>query len=336
MSRLRRVTMATFLGVGLAALLAGCGGGGASSGIGVTVPQTPPGTNNPPPTNPPIAGDPIGLSGNAALLQQLYADANIAFTASAARAPQSLSTQSSSGSFAAQVVAGTSTIARPNNTTNASTGFLMTYRDASGICECNFNGNQALPNPPAATMGAGGWNGGKPYKTVASSTVVLLPFVGPNLPQPASGPYTYAVSAWTNDASTVTVTSGLINPGMALPRASTPAITENKDGSGNLQSVTVTWPAVVGATEYFLNFLTDVTSTGAKVSTHVAGVAITPGTSITIAASGNLYAHAAYQVLLIASDQSWLNSVLLSTAQAPQLPPQIDWSVSQLASFATP
>ncbi|TAM56163.1 hypothetical protein EPN52_15050 [bacterium] len=337
-----RYAVAAALGLSLSTLLAACGGGGgASSGVGATIPQTPPGSSNPtpppPPVIPPLSGDPTGLAGNQSLLQQLYADAGLSseYVASAARAPQSLSPQSSAV-FAAQVAAGTSTIARPNNAANASTGFLMTYRDAAGSCECNFNGNQTAPNPPAATMSATGWNNGAAYKTVGSATVVLLPFSGPNLPLPSAGPYTYTVSAWLNDPTAVSATSGFINPSLALPRAATPTIVENKDSSGHLQSISVSWAPVTGATQYFLNFLTNVTANGTKVPTHVAGVVITPGTSITIAASGNLYTNTVYQVLLIASDQSWLNGVLLSTAQSPALPAQVDWSVSQLASFQTP
>jgi|GEM_PF-3319244 len=335
MSLLRRVALGMTLGTALALFLAGCGGGGAVSS---SIPSNP-GSVGTAPFAPLVAGDPLGISSNnTELLQVLYADAGVTLQ-SAARAPQSLTPQGltpqSSSSFSAQIVAGTATIARTSSPTaiTPSTGFLMSYRDSTGSCQCNDTGAKAnLPNPPGAKIAAGGWNGGSVYNTVAAATVVLIPFrTGA---APVTGPYTYTIGPWKNNASTVTATSASINTATTLGRQSAPIATVNPD-----HSVTVTWTALPGAVEYFLNFLT----TYGTGHTHVSGVAITPHTSITIAAS-NLYPNTAYQVMLIDSDHQWLNVVIDTTTGqpsavqnplSPPFPQQVDWSVAPLATFHT-
>lgn len=334
MSLFGRAALVATLTTALATLITGCGGGGgAASGGANSLP-----TANAPTTTPLTSqNDALGIAdpSNDPLLSTLFADAGLSgqyvTPASSARLPQNVTPQGAGPSpFVAQIVGGTATIARTTGA-NASSGFLMTYRDSSGSCQCNFNGGQTnLPNPPGATIAASGWNSGNPYHTIASSTVVLIAFSGHGV-APVAGPYTYTVGPWANSSSTVTANSGSINTALTLGRESAPTVVENKNGSGTLLSITVSWAPLSGANEYFLNFLT----THGTGHTHVSGVAITPHTSITISAS-NLYTSTQYQVMLIASDYQWLNPILLSSAQTPTLPAQIDWSVAPLAAFTTP
>ena len=298
--------------------LTGCGGsgagvpslGGSNSGGGSSTDSLT--TQN---------ADLFNLAGSP-MLDTLEADQGIVVTSSR-HASTSVVRPRGLSAFAMQITGGTATIARNNNGTSAGVGFLMTYRDASGLCECS-NDVTSLPPPYAATLSNPLW-GATPFNTKASTTTLGIGFKSNADSSNHGGTYTATV---TNPPGG-TAGFSIATPSVSLPRLAVPVITTDSS------HVYASWTAVPGVKEYFLTFLTH----RGNVSTNpvvVVGFIITDHSSVTLPKS-LFYSGTHYEALLIGSDQKFIDVYLSQgVTQLPQLPSQIDFTVSQIALFTAP
>jgi hypothetical protein len=306
----------------LAVALSGCGGGGGSDHVV------------------PIAGngaqadavvtsnsDLFNLDGSD-LLTMLQDDQGLTVTSSVARnaadtaRPQSLPPL---GTFKPQVTGGIATIDRPaGKPTVYTVDFLMTYRDASGLCECS-NDNTSLPRPYPAKVINPNWNA-SPYATAASTTTLLFGY-NAKLADNADhgGMYTFSANFDPSNAAQFNVHSPL----RVLPIQTKPTVT---NATGGIQ---VSWNPAAGTKEYFLAFLTHLNN-DPKQPIHVVGFVVTDKTTAFVK-SNNLYSGAPYQLELISADVPYIN-VYFSQGQLqlPPLPSQVDFSVAQITTFTAP
>jgi hypothetical protein len=306
------------LPVAFAVVLSGCGGGGSSA-----TPTSPNGGN----TSSLVTQDPdlFNLDGSS-LLTTLEEDQGIVVT-SARTAPQNAvataPVRRATGSFVFQATGGTATVARNNGASSYGVGFLSTYRDASGLCECS-NDNPSLPKPYPATLSNPSWPA-SPFGTYGSTTTLSIGFKSTVDSSNHGGTYTDALNGAPGGSATFTIP----NAAVSLPRLAPPTITSDSS------NVYASWPAAAGVNEYFLAFMTH----KGNVSTNpivVVGFIVTDKTSVTIPLN-LFYSATKYEAVLIGSDRQYIN-VYLSQGiqQMPTLPSQIDFTISQLALFTTP
>lgn len=303
----------------LAAALSGCGGGGSSS----VTPSTGSGGNTQ--TQSMITEDLFNLNGSD-VLNVLELDAGFTATSSVVRQSQSVGSvrTQSAGSFAAQITGGNATVARSGSSTTAAIGFLMTYRDASGLCECS-NDNPSLPAPYNTALSNPAWPA-SPFGTRASTTTLGIGLKNNVDSSDHGGTYTATVGNPPGGSATFTIAKPT-----TLGRQSSPLV--NVSGS----NVNVSWNPVAGSKEYFVAFLTHLNNDPVNhKGFNVVGFVVTDKNAVSVPLS-NFYAGAQYQVMLIDADQRYID-VYLSQGQQqlPTLPAQIDFSVSQIVLFNTP
>jgi hypothetical protein len=311
----------------LAIALAGCGGGGSSSSPSPVVPS---GNGGGPVVDSVVTtnADLFNLDGSD-LLAMLESDQGITVTSSTARQTASAARPSSLpplGTFKPQITGGNATIDRPASKGGPiqSVGFLMTYRDTSGLCECS-NDNHSLPAPYPATITNANWHA-SPYKTVASTTTLLIGYnskVADNADH--GGQYVFGA----NFDPTNTASYGLLNPTAVLPPQGKPTVTPAQGG------IQVSWTPAAGTKEYFLAFRTHLGNNPAN-PIAVVGFVVTDKTSAFVKSS-DLYSGSRYELDLISADVSYIN-VYYSQGlqQLPPLPSQVDFSVAQAAFFTAP
>ena len=302
-------------------VLAGCGGGGGTN-------ANPPGSNNSGGQSTTLAPEDLFNLNGSDLLDTLELDAGFTATSSVARAvPQSttVKTPNITTTFVGQITGGTATIARNNNGTTPAIGFLMTYRDAAGLCECS-NDILTLPPPYKTSLSNPNWHA-SPFSTSASSTTLGIGMKNNVDNADHGGTYTASVANPPGGSMTFSIANNTV----ALPRQSLPAV---NIANGQL---TASWTPAAGTKEFFVAFLTHLNNDPVHHKAfNVVGFVLTDKNSVTLPMS-DFYSKATYQVLLISADTKYI-SVYLSqgTQQTPALPPQINFSVSQLLVFNTP
>lgn len=319
-----------FVAVSAALLLAGCGGGGTSAPISGG------GSSGGGPTTQSLQAEDLFSLDGSDLLNTLEIDAG--FTATSSRVAQAVSTgrtpQVSSGPFVFQATGGTATVARPGTATSPAVGFLMTFRDASGLCECS-NDVSTLPKPYLTALTNPSWLGGQPFGTRASTTTLGIAYKSGVDSSNHGGTYTATVANPPGGTATFTIA----NPAVSLPRQSSPTVSFAGNATPNcpVGAAYVTWTPAAGTDEYFVAFLTHLNNDPVKNPGYtVVGFVVTNGTS-TCVTPGNFYSKASYQALVIASDVPYIGIYdSQGKSQSPKLPSQIDFSVSQITAFTTP
>jgi hypothetical protein len=301
-----------------AVVLSGCGGSGNS----VNPPSINGGGGGQ--TQSLIAEDLFNLNGSQ-VLDTLELDAGFTATSSVTRQPESsvIRTQSA-GPFAMQITGGNATIARSGTSTTPAIGFLMTFRDASGLCECS-NSNPALPPPYKTNLTNLNWHA-SPFGTRASTTTLGIGFKNNVDSADHGGTYTATVNSPPGGSASFSIAKPT-----ALGRQSNPTV---KIAGGN---VNVSWTPVAGSKTYFVAFLTHLNDDPvAHPGFSVVGFTITYKNAVSVPLS-NFYSGAQYQVMLIDADQRYI-PVYQSQGvqQLPTLPAQINFSVSQIVLFNTP
>jgi hypothetical protein len=313
---------------------AGCGGGGSSPSGAV-------GNNNNGGNSTQsatvAAQDLFNLDGSD-LLNALELDAGISVPTSVTRAPQSLGNTPAANvtsKFVFQATGGTATIARSGNTTSPGIGFLLTYRDPSGLCECS-NDTPTLPAPYKTNITNPLWLAGGAFATAASTTTLGIGFKSNVDSSNHGGTYSANVAVNPPGGST---TFAIPNGAVSLPRQSAPTVSFAGNAAAGCPagSAYVSWTGATGTNEYFVAFLTHLNNDPVNhPAFNVVGFVVT-NRQYTCVAPGNFYANAPYQALLIASDTPYISIYdSQGKAQAPKLPGQIDFSVSQITSFTTP
>ncbi len=327
----KRALLVIVLAAGLA--LAGCGGGGGGTPNGPV-----PGGNSSGQTPQNMSPDDLFSLTGSDLLSDLELDAGFTATSSVVtRAPQAAAssvTPKISGPFVFQITGGTATVARSGKGSNPAIGFLMTFRDAAGLCECS-NDNPSLPAPYKTNVTNPLWLGGKAFNTSASTTTLGIGYRSNADSSNHGGTY----NAKVNNPPGGSVNFTILNPAVSLPRQSpvTVSFAGNATNGCPVGSAYVTWTPAAGTTEYFVAFLTHLDNNPTKYpGFNVVGFVVT-SKDYTCVAPGNFYGKAQYQALLIDADQNYI-SVYQSQgqSQAPKLPAQIDFSVSPLTVFNTP
>ncbi len=318
----------------VALALAGCGGGGGASAISGNIPG-----GNSPQTDSMAANDLFDIDGSD-LLNELENDAGFTATSSVGRTPSSAGEQSPqivNGTFTFQQTGGTASVARPGTAVQKAIGFMTTFRDASGYCECS-NDNKALPAPYATTITNPSWMGGATYKTVSSTTTLGIAING-NAKIDSSdhgGTYTGHIVPANPGGST---TFAIGNNTIYLPRQSPAAITFAGNALANCPagSAYVSWTPVAGAVEYFVAFMTHLNNDPKKnPGFNTVGFVVTDR-SHTCVPGSEFYSKATYQILLIGADATYIGIYdSQGKVQAPKLPTQLDFTVSQLLTFTTP
>ncbi|MGZ3519166.1 MAG: hypothetical protein ACXVAM_18700 [Vulcanimicrobiaceae bacterium] len=307
----------------LAIALAGCGGGGSSNQV------VPSGNGGGPQANSVIRTDSdlFNLDGSD-LLAMLEQDQGITVTSSTARHAQSAGPQIvvSSGTFKPQITGGTATIDRPASKGGPiqSVGFLMTYRDSSGLCECS-NDNHSLPAPYAATIQNPNWHA-SPYKTAASTTTLLIGYnakVSDNADH--GGAYVFGANFDPNN----TASFSILNPATVLPPQSKPTVTPQQGG------IQISWTPAAGTKEYFLAFRTHLNNDLAQPIV-VVGFVVTDK-PYAFVKSSDLYSGSQYELDLIAADVPYIGVYYSQgVQQLPVLPQQVDFSIAQAMVFTAP
>jgi len=324
----KRAFLVVALAAGLA--LAGCGGGGSSS-------STVPGSNNGgQPTQNISPEDLFNLQGSD-LLNDLELDAGFTATSSVGSNPQSRTMSvvrpQGSGPFVFQITGGNATVARSGKGSNPAVGFLMTYRDASGLCECS-NDNPALSKPYVTNITNPSWMGGQKFTTAASTTTLGIGYRSNKDSADHGGTYTAAV----NNPPGGTANFGPLGPA-TLPRQDsvTVSFAGNAANGCPAGSAYVSWNPVAGAVEFFVAFLTHFNNDPVHhPSFAVVGFVVT-SKNYACVAPGNFYSKAQYQAILIDADQNYIDVYQSQgKVQAPKLPAQIDFSVSPITVFNTP
>lgn len=307
----------------LALALAGCGGGGGSSQV---VPSGNGGSGPKPSSVVKTDSDLFNLDGSD-LLAMLESDQGITVTSSTARHTASLHPQVAvSGTFKPQISGGTATIDRPASKGGPieSVGFLMTYRDSSGLCECS-NDNHALPAPYAATIQNANWHA-SPYATVASTTTLLIGYnskVADNSDH--GGAYVFGVNSDPSNTASYTIP----NAATVLPPQSKPTVTPQQGG------IQINWTPAAGTKEYFLAFRTHLNN-DPKQPIAVVGFVVTDQPSAFVKSS-DLYSGAQYELDLIAADAPYIGVYYSQgVTQLPALPSQVDFSIAQAMLFNAP
>lgn len=302
----------------LTVALSGCGGSGGSS----VTPSTGGGTTQ----SQSMVPDDLFSLNNSQVLNALEIDAG--FTATASITRQSIASNSvhtlANGSFQAQITGGNATVARSGSSTTPAIGFLMTYRDASGLCECS-NDNPQLPLPYTTTITNANWHA-SPFGTRASTTTLGIGMKNNVDSSDHGGTYTATVANPPSGSATFTIA----HPA-TLGRQSSPVV--NVTGS----TVNVSFNPVAGSKEYFVAFLTHLNNDPVhNPGFNVVGFVVTDKNTVSVPLS-NFYSNATYQVLLIDADQRYIGIYQSQgIQQLPVLPAQIDFSVSQLVVFTTP
>jgi hypothetical protein len=311
---------------------AGCGGGGSSpsAAVGNT-------GGNGSQTASVVTQDLFNLNGSD-LLDTLEIDAGITVPTSVVRSPQTAVSNPSrmiSGPFVFQATGGTATIARSGNSTSPGVGFLMTYRDPSGLCECSSD-TPSLPLPYKANIHNPLWLGGASFGTAASSTTLGIGFKSTVDSANHGGTYTATVTVNPPGGST---TFTIPNASIALPRQSAPTVSFQGNAAAGcpVGSAYVSWTGAAGTNEYFVAFLTHLNNDPVNHPAFTVVGFVLTNRQYTCVAPGNFYSNAPYQALIIASDTPYI-SVYDSQgkSQKPTLPPQIDFTVSQITPFTTP
>jgi hypothetical protein len=308
----------TFCSAALVLILAGCGGGGGST-------AAPPPSNNGGANASLVPEDLFNLNGSD-LLETLELDAGFSATSAVPQqADASVISPQVAGPFVAQISGGTAMVARNGNAVTPAIGFIMTYRDPSGLCECS-NDNPLLKPPYKTSLTNPNWHA-SPFGTAASSTTLGIGMKNNTDSADHGGTYTATVANPPGGSATFSI----LNNAVALPRQSVPTITTN---GGTL---TATWVPAAGTQEYFLAFLTHLNNDPVhNKGFNVVGFVLTDKTSVTLPLS-DFYSKAQYEALLISSDTKYINVYLSQgSQQAPALPSQLNFTVSQLLLFNTP